>query len=161
MAITYNPSKSDFYDVTNEKTDHKTDYKTDYDTDPGRVTKRERYQHCWHNYWGNRVCDWRYRTVTDWDKIRRHEEMNTGNDQLNKDNDQLNKTNTAKNQAYQSVVNTSKVTSSGEYASRRDFTLEESAAYLRGAGASEDEIRESLEIINKVVQNLLKNKIKE
>ena len=48
------------------------------------------------------------------------------------------------NQAYQSVVNTSKVTSTGEYASRRDFTLEESAAYLREAGASEDEIRFSI-----------------
>ena len=142
MSITYNPSKNDFYDVTNEKTDNKTDHKTDYDTDPGRVTKRESYRHCWRNYWGNTVCDTRYRTVTDWDKIRRHEEMNTGNDQLNKTNDQLNKTNTAKNQAYQSVVNTSKVTSTGEYASRRDFTLEESAAYLREAGASEDEIRE-------------------
>jgi hypothetical protein len=142
MSITYNPSKNDFYDVTNEKTDNKTDHKTDYDTDPGRVTKRESYRHCWRNYWGNTVCDTRYRTVTDWDKIRRHEEMNTGNDQLNKTNDQLNKTNTAKNQAYQSVVNTSKVTSSGEYASRRDFTLEESAGYLREAGASEDEIRE-------------------
>lgn len=39
MSITYNPSKNDFYDVTNEKTDNKTDHKTDYDTDPGRVTK--------------------------------------------------------------------------------------------------------------------------
>jgi len=141
MAITYNPSKSDFYDVTNEKTDHKTDYKTDYDTDPGRVTKRESYQHCWKNYWGNTVCDTRYRTVTDWDKIKRHKEMNKGNDETNKSNRQLNKTNTAKNQSYQSVVNTSKVTSSGEYASRRDFTLEESAAYLREAGVSEADIK--------------------
>ena len=44
--------------------------------------------------------------------------------QLNKYNEQLNKTNEAKNKAYQSIVNTAKLTSSGEYASRRDFTLE-------------------------------------
>ena len=141
MSIAYDPSKSDFYDVKKEKTDHFFKHKTDYDTDPGRVTKQERYRHCWHNYWGNKVCDWRNRTVTDWDTIRRHDEMNIGNDQLNKDNIQLNKTNEAKNKAYQSIVNTSKVTSSGEYTSRRDFTLEESAAYLREAGASEDEIK--------------------
>jgi len=145
MSIVYDPGNPDLYDVKEEKTDHFKEHRTDYDTDPGRVTKQERYQKCWKNYWGNTVCDWRNRTVTDWDKIKRHEEMNLGNDQLNKDNEQLNKTNEAKNKAYQSIVNTSKVTSTGEYASRRDFTLEESAGYLREAGASEDEIREFID----------------
>ena len=145
MSIVYDPGNPDLYDVKEEKTDHFKEHRTDYDTDPGRVTKQERYQKCWKNYWGNTVCDWRNRTVTDWDKIKRHEEMNLGNDQLNKDNEQLNKTNEAKNKAYQSIVNTSKVTSTGEYASRRDFTLEESTGYLREAGASEDEIREFID----------------
>ena len=145
MSIAYDPSKSGFYDVKEEKTDHFFKHKTDYDTDPGRVTKQERYQHCWRNYFGNKVCDWRNRTVTDYDKIKRHDEMNIGNDKLNKDNIQLNKTNEAKNKAYQSIVNTSNVTSSGEYASRRDFTLEESAGYLRAAGVSEDEIKKFID----------------
>ena len=145
MAIIYNPNSSDIYDVTEEKTDYFFKYKTDYETDPGKVTKKENYQHCWTNYWGNTECDTRQRTVTDTAKIKMHQEMNEGNEELNKKNKQLNKTNTAKNQAYQSLVNTSKVTSTGEYASRRDFTLGESAAYLREQGASEDVIREFLD----------------
>jgi len=145
MAIIYNPNSIDIYDVTNEKTDHKTDYRTDYETDPGKVTKVENYRHCWTNYWGNKECETRQRTVPDKGKIKMRQEMNEGNKTLNEKNKQLNKTNTAKNQAYQSLVNTSKVTSTGEYASRRDFTLEESAAYLREQGASEDVIREFLD----------------
>ena len=86
MSITYNPNSDNIFDVTNEKTDHRTDFKTNYDTDPGRVTKRETYRHCWRNYWGNKVCDTRSRTVVDREKIKRHDEMNKGNDKANKDN---------------------------------------------------------------------------
>lgn len=138
MGLTYNPANSDFYDVSNEKTDHKTDHKTDYKTDnvnhhSQRVCSGPFWRRrCWTNRW----------TTPNTELNNRNREMNEGNAQLNADNTSLNSKNTAKNQAYQSVVNTSKVTSPGEYASRRDFTLEESAAYLRGAGASEDEIRE-------------------
>ena len=138
MGLTYNPANSDFYDVSNEKTDHKTDHKTDYRTDhvnhhSQRVCSGPWWRRrCWTNHW----------TTPNTELNNRNREMNEGNAQLNADNTSLNSKNTAKNQAYQSVVNTSNVTSPGEYASRRDFTLEESAAYLRGAGASEDEIRE-------------------
>ena len=77
MTISYNKSK--IFDISNEKTDYKTDNKTDYDTDPGRVKKVENYQHCWKNYWGNTECDTRQRTVTDWNKIDLHKEMNKNN----------------------------------------------------------------------------------
>ncbi len=97
MAITYNPNSDNIFDVTNEKTDHKTDYRTDYDTDPGRVTKVENYQHCWKNYWGNTECDTRQRTVVDHDKIKRHKEMNEGNDKANKENTALNEKNKKRN----------------------------------------------------------------
>ena len=120
MSITYNPSNDNIFDITQEKTDHKTDYKTDYDTDPGRVTKRESYRHCWRNYWGNTVCDTRYRTVTDWDKIRRHEEMNEGNDQTNRDNTALNEKNVKRNKAYEDAVTTAKTTQSGQYSVKRN-----------------------------------------
>ena len=138
MGLTYNSANSNFYDVSNEKTDYRTDHKTDYRTDnvnhhSQRVCSGPWWRRrCWTNRW----------TTPNTELNNRNREMNEGNAQLNADNTALNNKNTAKNQAYQSVVNTSKVTSSGEYASRRDSTLEESAAYLRGAGASEDEIRE-------------------
>ena len=138
MGLTYNSANSNFYDVSNEKTDYRTDHRTDYRTDnvnhhSQRVCSGPWWRRrCWTNRW----------TTPNTELNNRNREMNEGNAQLNADNTALNNKNTAKNQAYQSVVNTSKVTSSGEYASRRDFTLEESAAYLRGAGASEDEIRE-------------------
>lgn len=120
MSITYNPNSDNIFDVTNEKTDHKTDYRTNYDTDPGRVTKVENYQHCWKNYWGNTVCDTRQRTVTDYDKIRRNDEMNKGNDKTNKDNTVLNEKNTKRNKAYADAVTTAKTTQSGEYAVKRN-----------------------------------------
>ena len=138
MGLTYNSANSNFYDVSNEKTDYRTDHRTDYRTDnvnhhSQRVCSGPWWRRrCWTNRW----------TTPNTELNNRNREMNEGNTQLNADNTLLNSKNTAKNQAYQSVVNTSKVTSPGEYASRRDFTLEESAAYLREAGASEDEIRE-------------------
>ena len=137
MGLTYNPTADGFYSVSDEKTDHKTDHKTDYKTDnvnhhSQRVCSGPWWRRrCWTNHW----------TTPNTDLNTQNDEMNKGNDQLNKDNNQLNKTNTAKNKAYQSVVNTSNVTSPGEYASRRDFTLEESAGYLREAGVSEDKIK--------------------
>ncbi len=120
MAITYNPNSDNIFDVTNEKTDHKTDYRTDYDTDPGRVTKVENYQHCWKNYWGNTECDTRQRTVVDHDKIKRHKEMNEGNDKANKENTALNEKNKKRNKAYADAVITAKTTQSGEYAVKRN-----------------------------------------
>ena len=149
MGLTYNSANSDFYDISNEKTDHRTDHRTDYQTDR-RTDYPTNVTHC--RGWGPwRTCGWPTHSVNNANRARnqanreaneRGREMNEGNTQLNADNTALNSKNTAKNQAYQSVVNTSKVTSTGEYASRRDSTLEESAGYLRGAGASEDEIRE-------------------
>ena len=148
MGLTYNSANSDFYDVSNEKTDHRTDHRTDYQTDR-RTDYPTNVTHC--RGWGPwRTCGWPTHSVNNANRARNQanreaneqgREMNEGNTQLNADNTALNSKNTAKNQAYQSVVNTSKVTSTGEYASRRDFTLEESAAYLRAAGASEDEIK--------------------
>jgi len=120
MAITYNPNSDNIFDVTNEKTDHKTDYRTDYDTDPGRVTKVENYQHCWINYWGNQECDTRQRTVVDYDRIKRNDEMNKGNDKANKDNAALNEKNKKRNKAYADAVITAKTTQSGEYAVKRN-----------------------------------------
>ena len=120
MAITYNPNSDNIFDVTNEKTDHKTDYRTDYDTDPGRVTKVENYQHCWINYWGNQECDTRQRTVVDYDRIKRNDEMNKGNDKANKDNAALNEKNKKRNKAYADAVTTAKTTQSGEYAIKRN-----------------------------------------
>ena len=120
MAITYNPNSDNIFDVTNEKTDHKTDYRTDYDTYPGRVTKVENYQHCWKNYWGNTECDTRQRTVVDHDKIKRHKEMNEGNDKANKENTALNEKNKKRNKAYADAVITAKTTQSGEYAVKRN-----------------------------------------
>ena len=120
MAITYNPNSDNIFDVTNEKTDHKTDYRTDYDTDPGRVTKVENYQHCWKNYWGNTECDTRQRTVVDHDKIKRHKEMNEGNDKANKENTALNEKNKKRNKAYADAVITANTTQSGEYAVKRN-----------------------------------------
>ena len=120
MAITYNPNSNNIFDVTNEKTDYRTDFKTDYDTDPGRVTKIENYQHCWKNYWGNTECDTRQRTVVDRAKIKRHKEMNEGNDKANKENAALNEKNKKKNKAYADAVTTAKTTQSGEYAVKRN-----------------------------------------
>ena len=149
MGLTYNPNNENIFDITYEKTDHRTDHRTDYQTDR-RTDYPTNVTHC--RGWGPwRTCGWPTHSVNNANRARNQanreaneqgREMNEGNTQLNADNTALNSKNTAKNQAYQSVVNTSKVTSPGEYASRRDFTLEESAAYLRGAGASEDEIRE-------------------
>jgi len=137
MGLTYNPTKDGFYDVSDEKTDHKTDHKTDYKTDN---VKHHSQRVCSGPFWRRRCWTNKW-TTPNTDLNTRNDEMNKGNDQLNKDNKQLNKTNKAKNKAYQSIVNTSNVTSPGEYVSRRDFTLEESAGYLREAGASEDEIK--------------------
>ena len=120
MAITYNPNSNNIFDVTNEKTDYRTDFKTDYDTDPGRVTKVENYQHCWINYWGNQECDTRQRTVVDYAKIKRHDEMNKGNDKANKDNAALNEKNKKRNKAYADAVTIAKTTQSGEYAVKRN-----------------------------------------
>ena len=120
MAITYNPNSNNIFDVTNEKTDYRTDFKTDYDTDPGRVTKIENYQHCWKNYWGNTECDTRQRTVVDRDKIKRHKEMNEGNDKANRENTALNEKNKKRNKAYADAVTIAKTTQSGEYAVKRN-----------------------------------------
>ena len=120
MSITYNPKSDNIFDITKEKTNHKTDYRTNYDTDPGRVTKQERYRHCWYNYWGNKVCQWRTRTVTDKAKIKRNKEMNKDNAKLNKDNEALNKKNIKRNKAYADAVTTAKTTQSGEYVVKRN-----------------------------------------
>jgi len=120
MAITYNPNSNNIFDVTNEKTDYRTDFKTNYDTDPGRVTKIENYQHCWKNYWGNTECDTRQRTVVDRAKIKRHKEMNEGNDKANRENRALNEKNKKRNKAYADAVTTAKTTQSGEYAVKRN-----------------------------------------
>jgi len=120
MAITYNPNSNNIFDVTNEKTDYRTDFKTDYDTDPGRVTKIENYRHCWKNYWGNTECDTRQRTVVDRAKIKRHKEMNKGNDKANRENRALNEKNKKRNKAYADAVTTAKTTQSGEYVVKRN-----------------------------------------
>ena len=117
MTISYNKSK--IFDISYEKTDWKTDHKTDYDTDPGRVTKQEHYRHCWTNYWGNRECDWRTRTVTDWDKINRHKQMNKDNEQTNKDNKATNEKNVKINKSYDITLNTAKSTVAGTYTDNR------------------------------------------
>ena len=137
MAITYNPDNDNIFDISYEKTDHKTDYRTDYDTNPATVTKIENYRHCWINYWGNQECDTRQRTVTDYDKIRRHEEMNAGNDQTNRDNRALNDTNTKKNNAYNNAVATAKTTNSGEYTLKRNE--------IRGDANIDDETKSAIE----------------
>ena len=113
MSITYNPNSDNIFDVTNEKTDYRTDFKTDYDTDPGRVTKLENYQHCWKNYWKQTVCDTRQRTVVDYDKIKKHKEMNEGNDKTNKENTALNNKNKKINKAYADTVLIAKTTNTG------------------------------------------------
>ena len=120
MSITYNPNSDNIFDVTNEKTDYRTDFKTDYDTDPGRVTKQENYQHCWKNYWKQTVCDTRQRTVVDYDKIKKHKEMNEGNDKTNKENTALNNKNKKINKAYADTVLIAKTTNTGEYVTQRD-----------------------------------------
>jgi len=117
MTISYNKSK--IFDISYEKTDYKTDNKTDYDTDPGRVTKQERYQHCWQNYWNNTVCEWRSRTVTDHNKINQHEIMNKENKENNKENKKLNEKNVKINKGYDITLDTAKSTVAGTYTANR------------------------------------------
>ena len=118
-----------------------TNLKTDYDTNPKTV--KEAYQ-SWEkttcaiylgwpfNYCAkhNRGYVTRYRT--DWDKIEKHKTMNEKNEATNIENERLNLIAEAKNEGYQSLINTSKVTEkhNGEYTSRRDFIKNEVGNYI-------------------------------
>ena len=89
-GIIYDPNDPNIFKIGREKTDYRTNLKTNYDTDPGRVTKTENYRHCWTNYWGNPECDTRSRTVTDTEKIKKHEKLNKDNKEANEKNKLLN-----------------------------------------------------------------------
>ena len=90
MGLTYNPKNEDIFDIDDEKTNHKTNYKTNYPTSTKKVTKTTKT-------WGKTSCairifgrcvrhnrGWIYKTVPDYDKIKRNKEMNKDNEKRNK-----------------------------------------------------------------------------
>tara|TARA_Y100001937_G_scaffold127023_1_gene197887 strand:- start:1825 stop:4695 length:2871 start_codon:yes stop_codon:yes gene_type:complete len=120
-GIVYDPKSKDIFKIGREKTDYNEKLRTNYETDPKKVTKKETYQHCWRNYWNNKICENRTRTVVDKDKIEKHRKMNEDNEKLNKENKQLNERNKKRNKAYVQAITTAKKTKSGDYTIYRDI----------------------------------------
>jgi len=120
-GISYDPDHPDIFKIGKEKTNYKTDHRTDFETDPAKVTKQEKYKHCWKNYWGNTICENRTRTVVDKEKIKRNKKLNDDNTKLNADNKALNAKNQKRNKAYVEAVKTAKKTKTGEYVINRDL----------------------------------------
>ena len=130
MGLTYNPKNEDIFDIDDEKTNHKTNYKTNYPTSTKKVTKTTKT-------WGKTSCairifgrcvrhnrGWIYKTVPDYDKIKRNKEMNKDNEKRNKANKEKNAANKKKNRAYDDAVAIAKKTQSGEYVSYRNMVRE-------------------------------------
>jgi len=118
MSIKYNPNNDNIFDITNEKTDYRTDLKTDHSTDPNIVTKQEGYWYYYGPY--DAFRKWKYRTVTDYDQIKRNKKLNEDNTKTNDENRALNEKNTKRNKAYADAVTIAKTTHSGEYAAKRN-----------------------------------------
>tara|TARA_R100001079_G_scaffold73312_1_gene38989 strand:- start:221 stop:3100 length:2880 start_codon:yes stop_codon:yes gene_type:complete len=123
MTIIYNPDSVDLYDYQEEKTDYDVELPIDLDTNPQEAYQSWERVGC--NFGAFGTCYWyRYGYVTRYrtDQVQKakNEETNRRNDETNKENKKLNLANEAKNIAYQSLINTSKVSNRGEYASRRD-----------------------------------------
>jgi len=148
MTIIYNPdhtgnyaSSDDLYDYQEEKTDYNVFLPINLDENPQEAYQSWEKTTCaiylgWpFNYCARHNRGWVTRYRTDEAQKAKNQETNRKNDETNKENKKLNLANEAKNLAYQSLINTSKSSTTGEYASRRDNIKIETRNYIQEKAA--------------------------